>query len=168
MNNKNKDYKAMWSSHHFWIAVVAIAVLYIYPEIKKVNPTLAMIFAGAAVVALIGFFVIKGLRLDIAKWKSGSPTGKKTSAIPEPGSQRSRVREPAAKASSGMRKGLAHRRSAEYPKPDPDRFTPVVQGQDHLERDKTRRIEQLDGWLESGLIDKKEYNELKDRYEHDK
>ena len=44
----------------------------------------------------------------------------------------------------------------------------VIQGQDHLERDKTRRIEQLDGWLESGLIDKKEYNDLKDRYEHDK
>ena len=55
MNNKNKDYKAMWSSHHFWIAVVAIAVLYIYPEIKKVNPTLAMIFAGNRIVAFSGF-----------------------------------------------------------------------------------------------------------------
>ncbi len=164
MNKKNKDYKALWSSHHFWIAVVAIAVLYVYPEIKKVNPDLAMVFAALAVAALFGFFIVKGLRFDVARWISTLKAKKNGSSIPEPGSRKSRVRESVAKREPGTK----HRRSAEYPKPDPDRFTPVIQGQDHLERDKTRRIEQLDGWLESGLIDKKEYNELKDRYEHDK
>ncbi len=164
MNKKNKDYRAMWTSHHFWIAVVAIAVLYVYPELKKLSPDLAMVFAALAVAALFGFFIVKGLRFDVARWISTLKAKKNGSSIPEPGSRKSRVREPVTKSIPGTK----HRRSAEYPKPDPDRFTPVIQGQDHLERDKTRRIEQLDGWLESGLIDKKEYNDLKDRYEHDK
>ena len=163
MNKRKKDYRAMWSSHHFWIAVVAIAVLYIYPELKKLNPDLALVFAALAIAALFGFFIFKGLRYDVARWINGAKAKKNGSSIPEPGSQKSRVREPVAKRAPGK----IGRRTAEYPKPDPDRFTPVVQGEDHLARDKHRRIEQLDGWLESGLISKEEYNNLKDRYEHD-
>ena len=36
--------------------------------------------------------------------------------------------------------------------------------EDHFQRDKRNRIDQLDEWLKSGLIDRKEYNELKKRY----
>ena len=94
MNKKNKDYRAMWSSHHFWIAVVAIAVLYVYPEIKKVNPDLAMVFAALAVAALFGFFIVKGLRFDIARWISTLKAKKNGSSIPEPGSRKSRAGSP--------------------------------------------------------------------------
>ena len=37
-------------------------------------------------------------------------------------------------------------------------------GEDHFQRDKRKRIEQLDEWLKNGLIDRKEYDELKRRY----
>ena len=38
-------------------------------------------------------------------------------------------------------------------------------GEDHFQRDKARRIAQLDDWLKNGLIDRQEYLVLKDRYE---
>ncbi len=37
-------------------------------------------------------------------------------------------------------------------------------GEDHFQRDKRKRTEQLDAWLKNGLIDRKEYDELKRRY----
>ena len=41
-------------------------------------------------------------------------------------------------------------------------------GEDHFERDKRKRIEQLDDWLKNGLIDRREYNELKRRYREER
>ena len=38
-------------------------------------------------------------------------------------------------------------------------------GEDHFQRDKARRIAQLDDWLKIGLIDRDEYRVLKDRYQ---
>ena len=38
-------------------------------------------------------------------------------------------------------------------------------GEDHFQRDKARRLAQLDDWLKIGLIDREEYRVLKDRYE---
>ena len=38
-------------------------------------------------------------------------------------------------------------------------------GDDHFQRDKARRIAQLDDWLKNGLIDRDEYRVMKDRYE---
>ena len=42
-----------------------------------------------------------------------------------------------------------------------------AQGEDHFQRDRRRRISQLDDWLKSGLIDRDEYKTLKRRYERD-
>ena len=52
---------------------------------------------------------------------------------------------------------------------EPDRKTAsdllyASSGEDHFQRDKRKRIEQLDDWLKNGLIDRREYNELKRRY----
>ena len=52
---------------------------------------------------------------------------------------------------------------------NPDRETATdllynFPGEDHFQRDKRKRIEQLDDWLKNGLIDRREYNELKRRY----
>ena len=38
-------------------------------------------------------------------------------------------------------------------------------GEDHFQRDKARRIAQLDIWLKNGIIGREEYRVLKDRYE---
>jgi len=46
-------------------------------------------------------------------------------------------------------------------------ITRDTHGEDHFQRDRRNRISQLDDWLKSGLIDKKEYNVLKKRYERD-
>lgn len=39
-----------------------------------------------------------------------------------------------------------------------------IQNEDHFQRDRRNRIAELDVWLKNGLIDRKEYNELKSRY----
>ena len=44
----------------------------------------------------------------------------------------------------------------------------TASGEDHFERDKRKRIEQLDDWLKNGLIDRREYNELKRRYREER
>ena len=56
---------------------------------------------------------------------------------------------------------------------NPDRETATdllynFPGEDHFQRDKRKRIEQLDDWLKNGLIDRREYNELKRRYREDR
>ena len=40
--------------------------------------------------------------------------------------------------------------------------------EDHFQRDREKRMAQLEDWLRSGIIDRKEYNELKKRYEQKK
>ena len=42
-----------------------------------------------------------------------------------------------------------------------------IQQEDHFQRDRRNRIAELDVWLKNGLIDRKEYNELKRRYSKD-
>ena len=54
-----------------------------------------------------------------------------------------------------------------FTKPDAPCIVCDHTGEDHLERDKRNRIRQLDDWLKSGLIDRKEYAVLKDRFERD-
>ncbi len=39
--------------------------------------------------------------------------------------------------------------------------------EDHFQRDRKKRMSQLDDWLRSGIIDRKEYNELKKRYKQE-
>ena len=40
--------------------------------------------------------------------------------------------------------------------------------EDHFQRDKRNRMNQLDDWLKIGLIDRKEYHQLKRRYQEDR
>jgi flagellar basal body-associated protein FliL len=54
-----------------------------------------------------------------------------------------------------------------FTKPDAPCVVCEHTGEDHLQRDKQNRIRQLDDWLKTGLIDRKEYVVLKDRYERD-
>ena len=58
----------------------------------------------------------------------------------------------------------AHR---DYAKPDAYCVSCELSGEDHFVRDRNRRIAQLDEWLKNGLIDRKEYLVLKNRFEND-
>ena len=52
-----------------------------------------------------------------------------------------------------------------YSAPDAPCIVCENTGEDHFQRDKARRIAQLDDWLKNGLIDRSEYLVLKDRYQ---
>ena len=56
----------------------------------------------------------------------------------------------------------AHR---DYSAPEAPCIVCEQTGDDHFQRDKARRIAQLDDWLKNGLIDRSEYLVLKDRYQ---
>ena len=56
----------------------------------------------------------------------------------------------------------AHR---DYSSPDAPCIVCENTGEDHFQRDKARRLKQLDDWLKIGLIDRDEYRVLKDRYQ---
>ena len=65
------------------------------------------------------------------------------------------MNRPAAKAS-------AHR---DFSAPEAPCIVCEQTGEDHFQRDKARRIAQLDDWLKIGLIDRDEYRVMRDRYE---
>lgn len=55
-------------------------------------------------------------------------------------------------------------RNKTFTKPDVHCVTCENTGIDHFENDRQKRLKQLDQWLSSGIIDKKEYAILKKRY----
>ena len=57
---------------------------------------------------------------------------------------------------------LAHR---DFTAPEAPCIVCENTGEDHFQRDKVRRIKQLDDWLKNGIIGREEYRVLKDRYE---
>ena len=60
---------------------------------------------------------------------------------------------------------VAHSAQRDFSAPDAPCIVCEQTGEDHFQRDKARRIAQLNDWLKIGLIDKEEYRVLKDRYE---
>lgn len=62
-----------------------------------------------------------------------------------------------------------HRAPAQPHRADPDAYCLVCDqtGVDHFERDRQRRLRQIDYWLSIGLIERKEYNQLRARYSRD-
>ncbi len=60
--------------------------------------------------------------------------------------------------------GHPHSPRENFPSPDAYCLVCDQTNTDHFERDRQRRLRQLDYWLSIGLIDRKEYRTLKDRY----
>jgi hypothetical protein len=96
--------------------------------------------AGAVVLGVFLFVLIRGLSAAIRRQAESAPTEK----------PRSR-----------------HTASQEFPVPDAHCVVCETTGEDHFARDKILRIQQLDDWLKNGLIDRAEYKVLKDRFEKD-
>lgn len=68
---------------------------------------------------------------------------------------------------SMQRREQAKTAQRSFPQPDAYCVTCENTGEDHFVRDRNRRIAQLDEWLKNGLIDRKEYLVLKNRFEND-
>ena len=57
-------------------------------------------------------------------------------------------------------------REKSFTEPEAYCFSCEATGEDHFQRDRNTRIRQLDEWLKNGLIDRAEYQVLKERYEN--
>lgn len=60
---------------------------------------------------------------------------------------------------------VTHSAQRDFSAPDAPCIVCEQTGEDHFQRDKARRIAQLDIWLKNGIIGREEYRVLKDRYE---
>ena len=77
------------------------------------------------------------------------------------------VEHPYAAARSSAAVQRRDPRTASFTKPEAPCIVCDHTGEDHFQRDKARRIGQLNEWLQNGLIDREEYRVLKARYEQD-
>ena len=71
---------------------------------------------------------------------------------------------PAPSASSAKPAARLH---SDFPQPEAHCVVCENTGDDHFAHDREQRIKQLDEWLKNGLIDRKEYQVLKARFERD-
>ncbi len=156
MNNqqKKKNSGASW----------AVLIILIPLMMRMLDGDLPPVVFGViviAVVAAIAFSKMAKNREKAAKSAleaRGSGTkaapGRKTPEVelhrPVPSMQR---REPAAQRN--------------FPQPEAYCVSCELSGEDHFVRDRQRRLQQLDGWLKNGLVDKQEYLVLKQRFERD-
>ena len=107
-----------------------------FDKMEVILPRLAFFM----VIALFGYVLKTGL--DVKKQEKASKRSSSSSEVPH--------RAPSAKTDP-LRQNSTNR-------------TRGVCDEDHFLRDRRNRLSQLDDWLKSGLIDRKEYNELKKRY----
>ena len=116
------------------------------------------------IVLILLFWILPAV---IKKLKSkGESTQKKSSpaARPTTAPRRTPTVELHRPAPSMKRpaSSVAHR---DFSAPDAPCIVCEQTGEDHFQRDKARRLAQLEDWLKIGLIDRAEYRVLKDRYE---
>ena len=119
------------------------------------------------IVLILLFWVLPAV---IKKLKGkGESTQKKssTAARPTTAPRRTPTVELHRPAPSMQRRtpSVAHSAQRDFSAPDAPCIVCEQTGEDHFQRDKARRIAQLNDWLKIGLIDKEEYRVLKDRYE---
>ena len=108
---------------------------------------------AAVVPALLGLLLLAAF-IAVIVWAS-----KKTAAAGGTSPERGR-------AFGAHPSGDSHRRAAREAFPSPDAYCLVCDqtNTDHFERDRQRRLRQLDYWLSIGLIDRKEHRALRERY----
>ncbi len=69
---------------------------------------------------------------------------------------------------SGKHRPAKKNARAQSRRPEHHEFTSRAAEEDHFQRDRRTRVDQLDEWLRNGLIDRKEYRILKQKYEDEK
>ena len=119
------------------------------------------------IVLILVFWILPAV---IKKLKSkGESTQKKSSpaARPTTAPRRTPTVELHRPAPSMKRPAPSVTRSAgrDFSAPEAACIVCEQTGEDHFQRDKVRRLAQLEDWLKIGLIDRAEYRVLKDRYE---
>ena len=116
------------------------------------------------IVLILLFWILPAV---IKKLKSkGESTQKKSSPAARPTTAPRRTptveRHRPAPSMKRPASSVAHR---DFSAPEAACIVCEQTGEDHVQRDKVRRLAQLEDWLKIGLIDRAEYRVLKDRYE---
>ena len=120
------------------------------------------------VIILVIWLISRAAAAGKAKKNKGQTQQKGSTAgqRPAPTIQMNRpapsMKRPAAPAKKAYSPRSAQR---DYSAPEAPCIVCEQTGEDHFQRDKARRLAQLDDWLKIGLIDREEYRVMRDRYE---
>ena len=144
-NGQKKDQKK--STKSGWGALIIAIIVF-----NALSGALEEVGGGDIVlIAVIGLLVISAIIAAVVfamkkKTGSGSPVAERSGRV----SAAVQRRDP---------------RSKSFTQPEAYCVVCDHSGEDHFQRDKARRIAQLDIWLKNGIIGREEYRVLKDRYE---
>ncbi|MBR4579387.1 MAG: hypothetical protein IKO22_07265 [Oscillospiraceae bacterium] len=147
-SNSRKKKKASPGIAVFFIIMLVASLM---EELPRGSGMAALIPLIAAVVIIASIFTV--VRTAAKKAAAGKSTAPRPAMNPAVRSAAHPVsRTPARANLSG-----------------PDAYCLVCDqtGVDHFERDRQRRLRQLDYWLSIGLIERKEYNLLREKYSRD-
>ncbi len=111
-------------------------------------------------ILILLFWVLPAI-IKAGKKKKAQQNGQQNTANAQPAAKRQTPSVELHRPVSSMNRS-AHR---DFRAPEAPCIVCEQTGEDHFQRDKARRIAQLDDWLENGLIDKDEYRVMKDRYQ---
>ncbi len=122
--------------------------------------------SGGIIVFLLLFWILPAI-LKAAKNKQGQQKSGQNASAPPAAQRQTPSVELHRPAPSMQRPPVTAGRSArrDFRAPEAPCIVCEQTGEDHFQRDKVRRIAQLDDWLKNGLIDRSEYLVLKDRYQ---
>ena len=119
------------------------------------------------IVLILLFWVLPAIIKKLKGGKTGSQAGKSAAQVRTTAQRKTPSVELHRPVPSMQRRApnVAHSAQRDFSAPDAPCIVCEQTGEDHFQRDKARRIAQLNDWLKIGLIDKEEYRVLKDRYE---
>ena len=119
------------------------------------------------IVLILLFWVLPAIIKKLKDRKTGSQAGKGAAQVQTTAQRRTPSVELHRPAPSMQRRtpSVAHSAQRDFSAPDAPCIVCEQIGEDHFQRDKVRRLAQLEDWLKIGLIDRAEYRVLKDRYE---
>ena len=122
--------------------------------------------SGGIIVFLLLFWILPAI-LKAAKNKQGQQKSGQNASAPPAAQRQTPSVELHRPAPSMQRPSVTAGRSGhrDFRAPEAPCIVCEQTGEDHFQRDKARRIAQLDDWLKNGLIDRSEYLVLKDRYQ---
>ena len=121
---------------------------------------------GGILIVILLFWVLPALLK-----KKGGTQKKQNGPEARPAAQRQTPSVELSRPAPSMKRPAAsaahapHSAQRDFRAPEAPCIVCEQTGEDHFQRDKARRIAQLDDWLKNGIIDREEYRVMKDRYQ---
>ena len=116
------------------------------------------------IVLILLFWVLPAIIKKVKGGNGSKQTGKPAARVQTTAQRRTPTVELHRPAPS-MKRPVSSGAHRDFSAPEAACIVCEQTGEDHFQRDKVRRIAQLEDWLKIGLIDRAEYRVLKDRYE---